>query len=151
MNKRESCRAIIFVDDSLVLMHRIKPEREYYTFIGGGKNENETIFDCMIREVFEELGINVEPEREIYTYENEKTFQHFIICKWISGEFGTGKGEEFDKVNQENDNLYMPVMCKIEDVKLLPLMPEIVKTQLLNDIQKFGFSLSNEIICLKEN
>ena len=43
MKKRESCRAIIFSEDKMVVMYREKNDRVYYTFPGGGINEGEDV------------------------------------------------------------------------------------------------------------
>ena len=145
MKKRESCRAIIFKENKIIVMYRNKQNREYYTFIGGGKNEGETNSECVAREVYEELGINVEPQREIYFYENETTIQHFILCKWISGEFGTGSGEEFDLKNITENNFYKPMLIDIDNISKINLMPELISKTLLSDIKNYGYGLSNEI------
>ena len=42
MQKRVSCRAIIFNNERMVSMYREKSDRVYYTFPGGGMEENET-------------------------------------------------------------------------------------------------------------
>ena len=143
MKKRESCRAIIFSKNMLAVMYREKENRVYYTFPGGGMNENETMEECVKRECFEELGITISPKREIYTYENETTIQHFWLCDWISGEFSTGEGEEFELNNPKG--IYIPVLVDNDRIGKIPLMPPIIATELLNDIEKFGQGLSTKI------
>ena len=95
MIKRESCRAIVFIDGKLVTMKRVKDGRLYYTFPGGGLENGEPQKDCVVRECIEEFGITVEPVKRIYIYENDKTKQYFYLCNYISGQFGSGVGEEF--------------------------------------------------------
>ncbi len=126
MNKRKSCRAIVFVDNKLVTMKRVKDGRLYYTFAGGGLEENESHSACVIRECEEEFGINVEPIKHLYTYENDTTIQYFYLCKYLSGEFGSGVGEEF--MLDRNRGEYEPTLVALEDIESLPLMPpEIAK------------------------
>lgn len=129
---RESCRAIIFHNNKLIVMYREKNDRAYFTFPGGGKEVGETNEECVIRECFEEFGINVEPLKEVYLYQDEKSIQHFYLCDWISGELGSGQGEEF--APDRNSGVYMPTMMPIENIGKLPLMPPEVAKVLAEDI-----------------
>lgn len=148
MEKRVSCRAIIIENGGLVTMYREKADRVYYTFPGGGINEGETETHCVIREVEEEFGINVTPLKKVYMYENDKTVQNFYLCKWISGELGTGEGEEFQP--DRNRGIYLPTLMPIEKIKDLPLMPDLVANQLVLDIEKYGENLGDEMVTIKE-
>lgn len=139
MEKRVSCRAIIFTDNKIVAMYREKNDRVYYTFPGGGKNDGETFEDCVKREVVEEFGINVNPIKLVYKYEDLKTIQYFYLCNWESGEFGTGEGEEFQV--DRNKGIYIPVLIDTKELKNLPLMPPEVKNILIEDLSKHGESL----------
>ena len=132
MEKRESCRAIIFSEDKMVVMYREKNDRVYYTFPGGGINEGETIENCVIREVKEEFGIDVEPIKEVYLYENEKTIQHFLTCKWLTGG-DNGKGK------------YEPMLVENERLSQIPLMPPEVTAMLVTDLKNYGKELRNEV------
>lgn len=65
MEKRISARAIIIENGKLFTMFRRKLKSdgtivEYYAIPGGGKEENETLEQTIIREIKEELGIDIE-------------------------------------------------------------------------------------------
>ena len=139
MDKRESCRAIIFKDNKMVTMYREKNGRVYYTFPGGGMDEGETVNECVTREVVEEFGMTVEPIREVYTYEDEKTYQHFVLCEWVSGEFGTGVGEEFQ--GDTSRGFYEPRLVELEKLEEIPLMPPEAAAMLAHDLKEFGTGL----------
>ncbi|MBE5755665.1 MAG: NUDIX domain-containing protein [Clostridiales bacterium] len=143
MEKRESCRAIIFKDEKMVAMYREKNGRTYYTFPGGGMDEGETINECVKREVIEEFGIVVKPIREVYTYEDEKTYQHFILCDWEFGELGTGEGEEFQ--GDASRGVYEPMLIDIENIPNLPLMPPEAAMQVVDDYKSYGKNLDSEV------
>lgn len=137
--KRRSCRAIVIRDGKLMTMYREKEDRVYYTFPGGGIEGDEEKKTCVKRECIEEFGIEVEPIREVYTYENETTIQYFFLCDWTSGEFGTGVGEEFQE--DRNKGKYEPTLMPLEKIGILPLMPPEVAHQLSEDIKTYGPSL----------
>jgi len=144
---RISTRAIIFHEDSIMVMYRNKEGREYYTFPGGGVNEGESLEDCVVREVKEEFGINVIPIKQVYKYVSIDSDQYFYLCKWVDGEFGTGDGEEF---NEGNDNIYRPTTISIKNIEKMPLMPSLIKIQLALDIEEVGINLKDTVLTLEE-
>ena len=143
MGKRIQARAIIISDDKLLSMYREKEGRIFYTFPGGGIEPNETEEDCVKREVLEEFGITVKPIKKLYTYESQNSVEHFYLADWISGEFGSGNGEEFQ--DNRNKGVYIPKMIKIWDIPNLPLMPPEVATVFYEDYLKSGKELGNDI------
>ncbi|MFA7367413.1 MAG: NUDIX domain-containing protein [Bacilli bacterium] len=58
--KRYACRAIIFEDDKLIMIHSKKYNE--YKLPGGGVEENESLIDCLVREVKEETGLIMDKE-----------------------------------------------------------------------------------------
>ncbi len=131
VEKRKRSRAIILVDDTIITMYRKFEDREFYTFPGGGVEGDESLEECVIREVFEEFGINIQPIKKLYEYESNNSVEYFYLCKWLSGEFGTGTGEEYKKNN--NNGIYKPTLMNIKDIPTLPLMPPEVANDLYND------------------
>lgn len=143
MSKRKSCRAIIIENNSLVTMYRERENKVYYTFPGGGMEDNETFEECVIRECKEEFGIDVKPVKQVYLYENEKTIQYFYLCEWLSGELGSGEGEEFQ--SDRNRGIYMPVMMPIAKIPNLPLMPPEIAEALFEDLKNNSIQFSNKV------
>ena len=93
---------IIKINGGYAFMHRKnvikrKDFREYYTFPGGGLEENETLEEGVKREIKEEFGINVKVIKKLYEMYSEKFNQreYFFLCEYESGVFGTGDGPEF--------------------------------------------------------
>ena len=111
--KRKRARAIILVDESIVVMYREMEDRIFYAFPGGGVEGNESLEECVVREVKEEFGINVQPIKKLYEYEREYDHEYFYLCEWVSGEFGTGQGEEFQEGH--TGGIYRPTFMKISD------------------------------------
>ena len=136
--------AIIPMKSGYALMHRKdvlkRPNMmEYYTFPGGGKEENETNEEGVIREIKEEFGIEVKVIRKLYEEESEEFNQktYYYLCEYISGEFGTGTGPEFSGDPKYIDSgKYIPEIVKAESIKVLPLVPEEIKEKFLKDINE---------------
>ncbi|MEB3222145.1 MAG: NUDIX hydrolase [Candidatus Sericytochromatia bacterium] len=55
--------------DALLLVEHRKGDRGYWLLPGGGLDHGETFFACAAREVREETGLLVEPERVVYLSE----------------------------------------------------------------------------------
>lgn len=141
--KRMCARAIIIYEGKLGSMYRERQDRIFYTFPGGGMEDAETEEECVKREVFEEFGIIVKPIKKIYTYENPNSIEHFYVADWISGEFGSGKGEEFQE--NRNNGVYIPKFIEISDIPNLPLMPPEVASAFYEDYTKNGKELRNDV------
>lgn len=132
---------IIKLNDGYALMHRKdvknRPMSEYYVFPGGGLEEGETLEECVVREVKEEFGITVKPIELLYEEESEEFNQksYYFLCEYISGEFGTGDGPEFNGDPAYIDSgKFIPEIIKEEDLKNIPLMPKSIADKLLTDI-----------------
>ena len=141
--KRKRVRAIIFYEDKILSMYREREGRIFYTFPGGGMEENETEEECVIREVYEEFGISVKPIKKVYVCEDQINISSYYICEWLSGEFGTGHGEEFDK--EQKNGIYRPTMMKITDIPTQPLKPSEVAAAFYDDYMKQGKALRNDV------
>lgn len=141
--KRVRARAIIVHEDKLMAMYRERDGRIFYTFPGGGMEAGESEEECVKREVFEEFGIVVKPLKKVYTYENQNSLEHFYLAKWLSGEFGSGEGEEFQE--NRNNGLYVPKFIEISDIPNLPLMPPEVAAAFYEDFIKNGAELRTDV------
>ncbi len=80
--------AVIVDQDGRILVHR-RTDNELWSIPGGGMEIGETIAETIVREVEEETGLKVEPERlvGIYTnprhvtaYNDGEVRQQFSIC-----------------------------------------------------------------------
>ena len=134
--KRKAVRGIIIKDDNIVLIHRIKEDKEYYVYPGGGIEKNETNEQCINREIKQELGIDVKILKYLYRLEEEKDIEYYYLCDYSSGELGTGKGPEFTDEEYINNGKYIPEIHKIKEIAKLDLK-KIITDAFLHDIEKY--------------
>ena len=135
---------IIPMEDGFALMHRVgvikrKDYQEYYTFPGGGLEENETLEQGVIREIKEEFGIDVEVVKKLYEMNSEKFNQkeYFFLCKYVGGKFGTGDGPEYNNDPKYIDSgKFIPEIINKKDVKTLLLLPTEIRDKFVEDIEK---------------
>ena len=130
-DKKKTARAVILIDDEVILIRRKKYYngeviKEYYVIPGGHLDENETFEEAVIREVKEELGIDVEIKNELlHAYNEELNIdEKFYECEYISGKIGTGTGEEWtnpDIAKYGSYEIMHVSVNKINDINLLPL------------------------------
>jgi ADP-ribose pyrophosphatase YjhB (NUDIX family) len=67
---RNRASAVILKDGKILLIKRIKPDREYLIFPGGGVDEGESFEEAVRREIKEELCLDVKQCRFLFSIEN---------------------------------------------------------------------------------
>ena len=122
MAKRICCRGIILEDDMVDLMYREKNVEgktiKYYTYPGGGLEENETLENCVKREVKEEFDLDIEVLQLLKTVEYEENITYYFACKKIKGDI-TLIGEEKERCSEEN--FYEVRQVPLKDIEHIEL------------------------------
>lgn len=123
--KRVNGRAIIIDGDEVLLMFRRKIKdgvvNEYYAIPGGGKEENETIEECVKREINEEFNLDIEVKDYLGKVEDDKNIGHIYSAKIIGGTLKLG-GEELD--HNKEDNYYEVQRVKLSEIENINLFEE---------------------------
>ena len=147
MKERIRVAGILPINDGFAFMHRTgvknHPIGDYYTFPGGGLEENETLEDGVKREIKEEFGVEVEVLKLLYETSNSNnsknipTKEYFYLCRYIGGEFGTGNGPEFSNNPKYADRgKYIPEIVERRDIENITLLPEDIRDRFIKDLKK---------------
>ena len=137
---------IIPMENGFALMHRtgnkVSGILDYHVFPGGGLEEGETLEEGTIREIKEEFGIEVKVEKLMYEQEYEATEnrgakkEYFFLCKYLSGELGTGDGPEFNNDPKYADRgNFIPEIVKVEDIEKINLLPYDIRDKFVQDVK----------------
>lgn len=140
--KSRTARGIIIINDKIVSIKRTKykngnVDKVYYTFPGGHLENNETYEETLIREIYEELGITVSIENEYMYFFNEELNrdEKFFMCKYISGDIGTGNGPEFTNIDYEKYGRFDIILLDKDNLESYNLLPIEITDKLINDIK----------------
>jgi len=124
-------RAVIIKDNKVLTIKRTKPNETYWVIPGGGVEDKETNEEALVREIKEELGIDIKIDKLILELSSKKPEtlnqkEHFYLCHIIGGEIGTGKGPEY-----KEDSKYIGThdieWLNIKDLPSFDLRPEDIK------------------------
>lgn len=99
MKKRVS--AVIVNDGNILLIRRIKPDKEYYTFPGGSVEEGENERHAMRREIKEELSVNAVVKQILFEIENQGRKELYFLIGECMGVPRVG-GPEKERMNEKN-------------------------------------------------
>jgi mutator protein MutT len=135
-NKR-AC-AVIIKDGKILVFHRFKDGREYFAFPGGGVEEGETEEEAVIREIKEELCLDIKVEKLLFVVEiHRKEFaphQYFYLVGQFSGTPKiNGVGDEMSMQN----NRYIIEWISFKDIAATKnLYPDEGRVELLKYLSK---------------
>lgn len=88
----EVSAALIFRDGKLLITQRHAKSHlgELWEFPGGKREANETFEQCLVREIREELGVEIAVgelfEQISHDYPEKSVHLKFFVCKLLSGE-----------------------------------------------------------------
>jgi len=91
-NQIDVAAALIFCEGKLLIAQRHASAHlgELWEFPGGKREDNETFEECLVREIREELGIEMSVgeffEEITHAYPEKTVRLKFFICKLIRGE-----------------------------------------------------------------
>ncbi len=129
---KNKSRAILFIDNQIVLIKREKDNQVYYVFPGGSIELGETSEEACARELQEELGIEVSVDKllfEFYDYVNNiKEF--FYTCTLLSGRLGGGEDKKFMEGTKESFG-YSIFLTKKDNIKNINLLPLTIRDKVL--------------------
>lgn len=121
---RNRSSVVIIQNKKVLLIKRVKEGSVYYVFPGGGIEIGETLEEAAKREAYEELGVKVNILK-LMTKINFNGTQFYYLADIISGEVGTGNGEEY---TSKHRGTYMPTYIEISKLQTINVIPkEVVK------------------------
>ena len=131
MRKRSGI--ILIENNKLALIERHRAGLHYFAFPGGGVDEGENHQQAAVREAEEELGILVEIKQKVAEVLLNGNIQYYFLAEKISGEFGTGNGEEYGEYNPTHGT-YKPFWMPLEEV----LKNNVVPRELAEVVLRFS-------------
>lgn len=135
---RISSRAVVIEDNKLLTMFRRKikdgVKKEYFVIPGGGLEEGETLEQNVVRELAEEMNVDVKILGYLGKTEDEELCQHYFHCEIVKGTPHLG-GEELERMTESN--YYKPTFVEIEDIENIDIFGiEFVKKALRKEYVK---------------
>ncbi|MDN3649555.1 NUDIX domain-containing protein [Reinekea marina] len=129
MNPR-SCALIVNDVKELLLVHRMKDEREYWVFPGGSIEKGETAEEAVIREIEEETSLSTSNIELVFEQSNEGRRESYFSIGAISGEVKLGNGPEQER--QSSNNQYELIWVNMEKLENVNLQPVSAKEKVIS-------------------
>lgn len=122
-------RVIIYNPDltAILLIHRQKKQRNYWVVPGGGAKKSETPRETAIREINEELQIELTPAqlRQLFVIDDE----YFFLTDYRQKAVPDISGEE--KERSTSTNVYRPAWVSLSELLKINLMPPALSNKIL--------------------
>jgi 8-oxo-dGTP diphosphatase len=131
--KKNRATAIIIRNGKLLLVHRQKPGRDYYTLPGGGVEFDESFEEACIREVREETGLKVRALQLVYRYITLEKEENYYLTQVTLAEPVLGGSEA---KRQSPENSYELIWADAVQVESLNFIPEAARRVCLEIFKK---------------
>ncbi len=141
---RQRVSAVIIENGQLLLIHRVKPGRDYYVLPGGGIEPGETKEEALQREVREELHLEVTQSESLFcladqfaaaydnTHNGNKEDFYFLISTTGTPEIG---GPEKERMTATNTyTIHWAPLADLASVS--PIYPVVVVPTLLKSLRE---------------
>lgn len=127
-------------------MERWRDDLHYFSIPGGGIEENESPDQTAKREIYEELGLDVDVERKLYELRTPEMTHHIFLCKYKGGEPILQEDSPEAGDNAMGHNRFSPRWVDVSELATIPLHSwEPLRTELIHDL-KNGFSVETKTI-----
>lgn len=129
-------RAILILDNKVILIKRTKPlEEDYFVFPGGSMEKTDESLEMAVeRECLEELGVEVASKRLLFETKRDDYVEYFFLVDFNSGIIGTGNGPEF-QAGMRYVGSHTPILVPLQNLKDLKIFPTEAKDYLINEFQ----------------
>lgn len=93
--------AVVIKQNKLLIAQRLPGQHlsGFWEFPGGKREAGETFGACLVRELNEELGMEIRPRRFLWQVDHHypaRTVElHFYLCDWVSGAGARHKALDF--------------------------------------------------------
>lgn len=137
----KAARAIIIEDGKLLVMHRNKHGSQYYTLVGGGVNEGETIEQAVVREVREETGLEVVRGRPVFYEQHPAPYneQYIFLCEVAPhAEIAIQEASDEAMLNRLGANTHQPFWISLKAFDRLPFRTPQLQEAIIRGLKK-GF------------
>jgi 8-oxo-dGTP diphosphatase len=113
---RKAARAIIIHQNKMLVMHRNKYGSKYFTLVGGGATDEETLEQTLAREVMEETGLQVVNHQLVFFEEHPAPHneQYIYLCEVESyGDVAVQDESEEGFMNRFDANIHTPMWIEL--------------------------------------
>jgi len=137
MAHRQSVRAIVFKDKSLLVIKRNKFGMEYYTLLGGGIELGEAPEHALRRELHEEATLEVGEVRPVFMEDGGDVYgvQYVYLCEYTGGEPQMNPIAIEATLNASGQNTYTPMWLPISQMRQVPFRSASVCDAILEAVQ----------------
>lgn len=136
---RHAARAIIIRNNKLLVIHRNKFGKEYYTLPGGGIETGESPAEAVVRELQEETGLVIGEHRLVFVESPSTKYgiQHVFLCEDPGGE-AVLQDDAIEATLHKRGNLYIPEWVELAALGKYPFRSEKLKAAILRGV-RHGF------------
>jgi 8-oxo-dGTP diphosphatase len=123
---------VLCTELGVAAIERVREGRTYYVLPGGQVEEDENPMEAAAREAYEELGVIVKIRGLVAVVHFGLSTQLYYRAEILSGDFGSGTGEEMSSPAESESGSYRAVWIEprqlaVQDVRPKPIAAALDK------------------------
>ena len=124
INNQPRATALIVKDHSVLMIQRYKNGEHFFALPGGSVEENESIEQAVVRELYEETTIRATIKEKVLEFVTKTGRPHHVyLCEYISGEPKLAPNSpEVGWTRKENT--YLPRWVKADELEGATIWPD---------------------------
>lgn len=127
---------ILIEHGQIALIQRSRDQDLFYVFPGGGVDSTENPEQAVVREIKEELGLDVGVVRLVAESTYMGRAHYYYLLEKQGGVFGSGHGKELSRSPDSERGSVKPCWVALEDLEYLKLYPSQLADFILQSIQQ---------------
>lgn len=133
---RPRVAAILIENHQMAMIERQRSGKLFYVFPGGHVEPGETLEQALVREVKEELGLEVIVGGQVAEFTYKNRLHYYYQVSQLGGTFGSGTGKELARLPSDERGSVKPCWLPVDRLTDFLIYPVVMAELILRSYKQ---------------